>query len=71
LYIIYTILELGDREEIVRSVAKLVYFKWQGVEFQEPVPKKREKPDIDEEAAATTTMKVQFAIPSASHHTKE
>jgi hypothetical protein len=28
-----TILELGDPEEIMRSVAELVYFKWQRVEF--------------------------------------
>jgi hypothetical protein len=47
-----TMLEIGDPEEIVRSVAELVHYWWQGVEFQEPVAKKREEPTTDEEAAA-------------------
>ena len=51
-YIVCTMLQLGDPEEIVRSVAELVYLKWQGKEFQEPLPKNREEPDTDEEAAA-------------------
>ena len=51
-YSLCTMLQLGDPEEIVRSVAELVYLKWQGKEFQEPLPKNREEPDTAEEAAA-------------------
>jgi hypothetical protein len=47
-----TMLEIGDLEEIVRSVVELAHYWWQGVEFQEPVAKNREEPSTDEEAAA-------------------
>jgi hypothetical protein len=45
-------LEVGDPEEIVQDVAELLYYWWQGKEFQEPVAKRREEPTTDEEAAA-------------------
>jgi hypothetical protein len=54
-----TVLELEDPKEIVRRVAELVYFKWQEVEFQEPVLKKYEEPNIDE-IAATRAEAIQL-----------